>query len=184
MDEIMDEAERKMKKAVELVAEELGSIRTSRASPALVQRLKVNYYGALTPLNQIASISAPEPRLLVIDPYDPNVVGEIEKAIFQSDLGLVPSVDGQIIRLPIPELTEERRRELQKVAKARAEEGRVAVRNVRREAIETLRKQEKSGEATEDDMRKGKEEIQKILEKYVEEIDGLLEGKIKELMEI
>lgn len=123
MDDLMDEAERKFKKAVEVTAQEFGSIRTGRASPALVERLQVSYYGAPTPLNQIASLSAPEPRMLVIQPYDRNSIPDIEKAITQSDLGLVPSDDGEVIRLPVPQLTEERRRELSKLVKVRAEEG-------------------------------------------------------------
>jgi ribosome recycling factor len=184
MDEIMSEAERKFKKAVEVAAQEFGSIRTGRASPALIDRLQVDYYGVPTPLNQIATISAPEPRLLVIQPYDRNSMAEIQKAITQSDLGLVPSDDGEVIRLPVPQLTEERRRELSKLVRTRAEEGRVAVRNVRRDAVETLREEEKKGDSTEDDLHRGIEDVQKLTDKYIKEIDELMEKKIKELMEI
>lgn len=184
MDDIMDEAERKLKKAVDVTAQEFGSIRTGRASPALVERLHVSYYGSPTPLNQIATISASEARLLVIQPYDRNSIGDIEKAITQSDLGLMPSDDGEIIRLPVPQLTEERRRELSKLVKTRAEEGRVAVRNVRRDAVEALREEEKKGDSTKDDLHRGMEDIQKLTDKYVKEIDELMEKKIKELMEI
>jgi ribosome recycling factor len=184
MDDLMEDAERKFKKAVEVTAQEFGSIRTGRASPALVERLQVSYYGAPTPLNQIASLSAPEPRLLVIQPYDRNSISDIEKAITQSDLGLVPSDDGEVIRLPVPQLTEERRRELSKLVKARAEDGRVAVRNVRRDADKALREEEKKGDATKDDLHRGLEDVQKLTDKYIKEIDELMEKKIKELMEI
>jgi ribosome recycling factor len=184
MDQIMEEAERKFKKAVEVAAQEFGSIRTGRASPALIERLQVDYYGVPTPLNQIATISAPEPRLLVIQPYDRNSLADIEKAVTQSDLGLVPSDDGEVIRLPVPQLTEERRKELSKLVKTRAEEGRVAVRNVRREAVESLRSEEKKGDSTKDDLHRGMEDIQKLTDKYINEIDDLMEKKITELMEI
>lgn len=184
MDDLMDEAERKFKKAVEVAAQEFGSIRTGRASPALVERMQVSYYGAPTPLNQIASLSAPEPRMLVIQPYDRNSIPDIEKAITQSDLGLVPSDDGEVIRLPVPQLTEERRHELSKLVKTRAEEGRVAVRNIRRDADKALREEEKKGDATKDDLHRGLEDVQKLTDKYIKEIDELMEKKIKELMEI
>lgn len=184
MDKTMAEVERRMQKAVEITASEFASIRTGRASPALVERLVVDYYGTDTPLNQIATISAPEPRLLVIHPYDKNSLSDIEKTINQSDLGLVPSNDGEIIRLPFPQLTEERRKELTKVAKSRAEEGKVAIRNLRRELIDTLRHQEKSGELTEDDLHRGMEEAQELTDKYVGEIEELLQEKENELMEI
>lgn len=184
MDKILDEAERKMKKAVEVTAQEFGSVRTGRATPALVERLQVDYYGTRTPLNQIATISAPEPRLLVVQPYDRNSIPDIEKALTQSELGLVPSNDGEIIRLPVPQLTEERRKELAKLIKARAEEGKVAIRNVRREAIESLRKEEKDGRSTKDDLHRGTEEVQEITDRYIKEVDDLLEKKEDELMEI
>ena len=184
MDKIMEEASRKIQKAVEVTAQEFGSIRTGRATPALVERLQVEYYGTLTPLNQVATISAPEARLLVIHPYDRNSISDVEKAITQSDLGFVPSNDGEVIRVPVPQLTEERRRELAKIVRARAEEGRVAIRNVRREAIETLRKEEKKGDATEDDLHRGIDEIQRITDKYIQEMDELADTKTSELMEI
>ncbi len=184
MDKAMADVKQRMMKAVEITASEFASIRTSRASPELVERLNVEYYGTITPLNQIASISAPEPRLLVIHPYDKSCIPDVEKALTQSDLGLVPSDDGEIIRLPIPQLTEERRYELAKVAKNRAEEGRVAIRNLRRELIDSLRQQEKSGKLTKDDLHRGTEEAQDLTDRYVGEIDKLLEEKEKELMEI
>lgn len=184
MDSIMEEAERKFNKAVEVAAEDFGSIRTGRASPVLLERLSVNYYGTPTPLNQIATVSAPEARLLIIQPYDRNAIQEIEKAITQSDLGFVPSDDGQLIRVPVPQLTEERRKELGKLVKHRAEEGRVAVRNVRRDAVEALREEEKKGESTKDDLHRGTEEIQKLTDKHIKDIDELMEKKVEELMEI
>lgn len=184
MDAIMEAAEVKFKKAVEVTAQEFGSIRTGRASPALIERLQVSYYGAPTPLNQLATISAPEARLLVVQPYDRTSIPHIEKAITQSDLGLVPSNDGEVIRLPVPQLTEERRLDLTKLVKTRAEEGRVAIRNVRRDAVEALRGQEKKGDATKDDLHRGTEEVQKITDRYIKEIDELAERKITELMEI
>ena len=184
MAEVMEEAERKIKKALEITAQEFGSVRTGRASPSLVERMQVDYYGTMTPLYQIATINAPEARLLVIQPYDRNSIGDISKAITQSDLGLVPADDGEVIRLPVPQLTEERRHELIKLVKTRAEEGKVAVRNVRREAVESLRHEEKRGEMTQDDLHRGMEDIQKITDKYIKEIDLLMEKKIKELMEI
>ena len=182
--DVKEEAERKFKKAVEATAGEFGSIRTGRASPQLLEKLVINYYGPNTPLNQIATVSAPEARLLVIQPYDRNSIGDIEKAITQSDLGFVPSDDGQVVRVPIPQLTEERRKELGKLVKHRAEEGRVAVRNVRRDAIEALREEEKKGESTKDDLHRDTEEIQKLTDAYIKEIDELMEKKTKELMEI
>jgi ribosome recycling factor len=184
MDRILSETERKIKKAVDVTTGEFGSIRTGRASPALFERLQVDYYGAPTPLNQIATISAPEARLLVIQPYDRNSIQDIEKAITQSDIGLVPSNDGEVLRLPVPQLTEERRKELTRLVKARAEEGRIAIRNVRRDAIDALREEEKKGDATEDDLHRGMDEVQEITDKYIQEIDDLMDKKIQEVMEI
>lgn len=184
MDKILKDTDNKAAKAVEHTGHEFGSIRTGRASPSLVERLHVSYYGTPTPLNQIATISAPEARLLVVQPYDRNSIPEVEKAITQSDLGLVPSNDGEVIRLPIPQLTEERRRELTKLVRTRAEEGKVAIRNIRREAIDALREEEKKGDSTKDDLHKGMEDVQEIVDKRIEEIDELAEKKIKELMEI
>jgi len=182
--DIKEEAERKFKKAVDATAGDFGSVRTGRASPQLLEKLVVSYYGTNTPLNQIATVSAPEARLLVIQPYDRNSINDIEKAITQSDLGFVPSDDGQVIRVPIPQLTEERRKELGKMVKHKAEEGRVAIRNVRREAIEELREEEKKGDSTKDDLHRDTEEMQKLTDKYIKEIDELMDKKIKELMEI
>ncbi len=184
IEEILEEAERKMKKALEATAEEFSTIRTGRASAALLNRINVNYYGQPTPLKQVSSISVPEPSMLLIAPYDKSILGEIDKAIMQSGLGLNPMNDGNVIRLPIPKLTEERRKELAKVVKARAEDGRVAVRNVRRDAIEELRHQEKQSDITEDDLRHGQDQAQKLTDRFVEEIDAMLKAKEKELMEV
>ena len=184
IEQILKETDSKMQKTINALIQELSTIRTGRATPALVEHIKVDYHGVPTPVNQIASISAPEPRLLVIHPYDKSCIPDVEKALTQSDLGLVPSNDGEIIRLPFPQLTEERRLELTKVAKGRAEEGRVAIRNLRRELIDDLRQQEKGGKLTKDDLHRGMEEAQDLTDKYVGEIDELLEQKEKELMEI
>jgi ribosome recycling factor len=184
VDDVLQEAERKMRKAVEITREEFAVIRTGKASTSLLNRVMVDYYGQATPLNQISSITAPEPSLLIVSPYDKSVIKEVEKAILQSDLGLNPVSDGQIIRLPIPKLTEERRRELVKLVRMRAEEGRVAVRNVRREAIEDLREFEKESEITKDDLHRGQEEVQKLTDRFIKEIDEMLKNKEQELMEV
>jgi len=182
--ELLKETEERMQKAVEALRLDLMTIRTGRASPALVERLPVEYYGTHTPLNQLAVISAPEPRLLVIRPFNPGDIGAIERAILRSDLGLTPNNDGKLIRLNIPRLTEERRRDLVKVVRRRVEEGRVAVRNCRRKAIEDLRDFEKEKLISEDDFYRGKEEIQKLADRFIEEMDKLGRRKEEELMEI
>jgi ribosome recycling factor len=183
-DETLGEADQKMKRAVSVTREELASVRTGRATPAILSRITVDYYGAPTPLNQLASFSVPEPRLLVIQPYDRNSMSQIEKAIMQSDLGLTPSNDGQLIRLPFPPLTEERRKELIRLVHQRAEEGRVAVRNVRRHAKEELERLEREHTISEDDLSRAEKELQKHTDQHVSEIDELLAGKEKELMEV
>jgi ribosome recycling factor len=183
-DETLGEADQKMKGAVSVTREELASVRTGRATPAILSRITVDYYGAPTPLNQLASFSVPEPRLLVIQPYDRNSMSQIEKAIMQSDLGLTPSNDGQLIRLPFPPLTEERRKDLIRLVHQRAEEGRVAVRNVRRHAKEELERLEREHTISEDDLSRAEKELQKHTDQHVSEIDELLAGKEKELMEV
>jgi ribosome recycling factor len=183
-DETLKEADQKMKGAVSVTREELASVRTGRATPAILSRITVDYYGAPTPLNQLASFSVPEPRLLVIQPYDRNSMSQIEKAIMQSDLGLTPSNDGQLIRLPFPPLTEERRKELIRLSHQRAEDGRVAVRNVRRHAKEELERLEREHTISEDDLARAEKELQKHTDRHVSEIDELLSGKEKELMEV
>jgi ribosome recycling factor len=184
VEDVLKDAERRMMKTLEHVKEEFASIRTGRASASLLNRVMVDYYGQPTPLNQIASIAVPEPSLLVVSPYDKSVINDVEKAILQSDLGLTPINDGNIIRLPIPKLTEERRRELTRLVRAKAEEGRVAIRNIRRDAIEDLRAFEKEGEITKDDLHRGQEEVQKLTDRYVGETDKMLKAKEKELMEV
>jgi ribosome recycling factor len=182
--DIMQDAEERMEKAVESLQTDLRAIRTGRASPALVERLQVDYYGAPTPLNQLAGISVPEPRLLVIRPWDKNTLGIIQKAILGSDLGLTPANDGQVIRLAVPQLTEERRRDLAKVVDKRAEEARVAVRNVRRDAIDMMRELEKEKMIDEDQLYEGRDDIQKVTDGYVEQVDEIGKAKKTEIMEV
>lgn len=182
--EVMRDAEAKMQKAVSHNREELASIRTGRASPTLLNRITVDYYGTQTPLNQVANISVPEPRLLVIAPYDPSSITAIEKALLASDLGITPSNDGTVIRLAFPDLTEERRKELTKVAHVRAEEGRIAVRNVRQHAKQELQRMKKESILSEDEERGAEGDLQKITDKYVGEVDANLQAKEAELSEI
>lgn len=181
---VLREAEQKMQKAVAVNRDELASIRTGRASPTSLNRITVDYYGTQTPLNQVANISVPEPRLMVIAPYDPNSIASIEKAILSSDLGITPNNDGNVIRLAFPELTEERRKELTKVAHVRAEEGRVAVRAVRRHAKQELEKMKKESLISEDEERGAEGGLQKITDKYVSEVDQHLQHKEAELSEV
>jgi ribosome recycling factor len=182
--DLMKESEDRMGKAVESLREDLMGLRTGRASPALVERLRVEYYGTPTPLNQMAAISAPEPRLLVIRPWDPSSIGDIEKALLKSDLGLTPNSDGVVIRLPIPRLTEERRRDLSKLVGRRVEEGHIAVRNIRRDQQEELRDYEKEKLITEDDFHRGRDRLQEIHDKYVEIMDDIGRAKQQEIMEV
>ncbi len=184
IEEVLKELDYKMGRAVEVLQTDLMSIRTGRASPALVERLRVEYYGAQTPLNQLATISAPEPRLLAIRPWDPASLSAIEKAILKSDLGLTPNNDGKLIRLSIPRLTEERRQELVRVVARRVEEGKVAVRNCRRDGIDDLRELEKEKLISEDEFYKGKDEVQKLTDSFVEQMDELGKKKEKEILEI
>jgi ribosome recycling factor len=180
----LKDAEHKMGRAVEVTREEFTTVRTGRATPAILNRLTVDYYGAPTPLNQLASFSVPEPRLLVIQPYDKNAMSAMEKAIMQSDLGLTPSNDGNVIRLAFPQLTEERRKELIKVVHQRSEDGRVSVRNVRRHAKEELERLQKDGDISEDDLARAEKELQKTTDRFVGEIDEMLRHKEQELMEV
>jgi len=172
-----------MHKATESLKANLRTIRTGRASPALLERVMVDYYGQPTPLNQLAVISAPEPSLLVVRPYDPESMEEIERAILKSDVGLTPSNDGRIIRLPIPRLTEERRRELAKVVRQRVEEGKVALRNIRRDALDDLREFEKEGLISEDDFYRSKEKLQDLIDRYSEQMEEISARKQQEIME-
>ncbi|EQB63441.1 MAG: hypothetical protein RBG1_1C00001G1020 [candidate division Zixibacteria bacterium RBG-1] len=184
LNQIYTETEEKMKKAVEAVQKELASIRTGRATTALLDGIKVEYYGNMVPLNQVASVSAPEHRLLVIQPWEKKMIEEISRAILKSDLGLNPTSDGNVIRLGIPPLTEERRKDLVKLIKKLAEEGKISIRNIRREANEALDKTEKKKEISEDDNRKSQERIQKLTDRYIEAIDKVVKGKEVEIMEV
>lgn len=183
-DEVLEEADAKMKRAVSHTQEDFSGVRTGRATPVLVEKLKVDYYGAEVPLQQIAGFSVPEPRLLTISPYDPSAIGAIEKAIRSSDLGLNPSNDGHVIRLAFPALTEERRKELVKLVHHRAEDGRVAVRNVRRAARDDLGGLESEGEISVDELRRAEKKLQEITDKHVHEIDEALQKKEQELLEV
>ncbi|GAB4561301.1 MAG: ribosome recycling factor [Anaerolineae bacterium] len=184
INDVLRDAEERMRKAVEALQEDLRGIRTGRASPALVERLMVEYYGVPTPLQQLAAISAPEPRLLAIRPFNPGDIGPIEKAILKSDLGLTPSNDGKVIRLVIPRLTEERRRDLVKIVARRVEEGRVAIRNIRRDSLNDLREMEKEKLISEDDLRRGQEDLQKLTDRYIEKVDEVGKAKEAEILEI
>jgi ribosome recycling factor len=184
VEETLRDAEHKMKSAVGVTQEELSSIRTGRANPRLLDRLTIEYYGTSVPLNQLASFSVPEPRLLVVQPFDKGAIANIEKSIMSSDLGLTPSNDGNVIRLSFPPLTEERRRELTKLAKERGEDGRVAVRNVRRHAKETMERLERGHEISEDDLKRAEKELQRLTDQFVGEVDRILEHKEKELLEV
>jgi ribosome recycling factor len=182
--DVMNDANERMEKAIEALQADLRSIRTGRASPSLIERLPVDYYGAPTPLNQLAGISVPEPRLLMIKPWDRNAMGIIEKAILKSDLGLTPSNDGHVIRLVIPQLTEERRRDLTKLVARRVEEGRVAIRNIRRDAIDMLRDLEKEKLIDEDELYQGREEMQEVTDKFIKQVDEIGKAKEAEIMEV
>ncbi len=182
--QVIANAKDKMSKAISAYTRELASIRAGRANASLLDKLTVEYYGAPTPVNQIAGISVPEARLLVIQPYDKTILGDIEKAILKSDLGLNPSNDGSIIRMAIPQLTEERRKELVKVIKKDSEEAKVAVRNIRRDANEDLKKLEKNGDITEDELRGFNDNIQKLTDDHISKIDGITKDKEKEIMEV
>jgi ribosome recycling factor len=177
-------AKERMSKAIQAYSRELASIRAGRASASLLDRVQVEYYGAPTPVNQLAGISVPEARLLVIQPYDKTILGEIEKAILKSDLGLNPANDGSIIRIAIPQLTEERRKELAKQVKKEAEEAKIAIRNIRRDGNEDLKKLEKNGEITEDDLRGYSDDIQKLTDEHIAKIDQITKDKEKEIMEV
>jgi ribosome recycling factor len=180
--EFMAEAEERMSKSVEATRSEFSSVRTGRASPHLLDRVEVDYYGAVTPLNQLANVSATEARLLTITPYDKGSIKAIEKGILESDVGLTPSNDGNLIRLSIPELTEERRREMVKVVHNIAEQGRVAIRNTRRDVQNDLRELKKEGEIGSDDEHRAETDLQKLTDARVADIDGLLAGKEEEIM--
>lgn len=182
--ETIHEAEEKMKKSLELLRKEYVTLRAGRANPSILDKIQVEYYGAQTPLNQLANISAPEPRLLTIQPWDKSVIGLIEKAILKSDLGLNPGNDGNLIRIAIPQLTQERRLELVKLIKKKAEETRVSIRNIRRETNEKIKGIEKTKSISEDEAKKGQDDVQKMTDKYIKEVDHVLDLKEKEIMEV
>ena len=184
IDDVFNEAKDRMTKAVEALRRELATIRTGRAHPGLVEHLRVDYYGVPTPLNQLATISVPDPRLLTIQPWDRQAMGAIEKAILKSDLSLTPTNDGTIIRLSIPQLTEERRRELAKVVRKKVEEGRVEVRNIRRDGHDELRRLQREKLISEDDQYRGQEKLQKLTDEFVQQIDRVGEEKEAELLAI
>jgi ribosome recycling factor len=184
IDPVLRDAESKMAKSVEHFANELTTIRTGRANPALIDKVMVPYYGTPTPLNQLAQISAPEPRLLVVQVYDKSQIGAIEKALRSGDQGLNPASDGQVIRVPIPPLTEERRRDFVKLVRQKAEEARVAIRNVRRDELHRIDQMQKQGEVTEDDSKRAHSRLQKITESQIEKVDALAGRKETEVMEV
>jgi ribosome recycling factor len=181
---VINDAKVHMQKTVDATRREFGSIRTGRATPALLERITVEYYGVQTPINQVATVTAPDPRLLVVQPWDKSLLKDMERALLKSELGLVPSTDGAVIRLPLPTLTEERRRELVKVVRKQAEEGRVAIRNIRRDHKAKLEQLEKDGKVSEDDSRRAADELQKLTDRHVKEIDTLLSAKEAEIMEV
>src|ERR1700686_2056956 len=183
IDELLDDARERMVKSTEAAQHEFSTVRTGRASPALLDRVVVDYYGAMTPLTQLSAIPAPEARLITVQPYDKSSIKAIEKAINESDVGLNPSNDGNVVRLVVPELTEERRRELVKVVRNLAEEGRVAVRNVRRDTMQHLRELKAEGEASSDDEHRAEVELQKLTDSRIGELDGGLSGKEQEILE-
>jgi len=184
IDELLEDAGERMVKSVEAVRHEFSSVRTGRATPALLDRVAVDYYGAITPLRQLATISAPEARLLTVQPYDKTSIKAIERAILESDVGLTPNNDGNVIRLAVPELTEERRRQMVKVARQIAEEGRVAIRNIRRDVMQDLRELKEAGEAGSDDEHRAEGELQRLTDGRVKELDELLKLKEAEILEV
>jgi ribosome recycling factor len=184
IDEFLDDAKGRMHKSVESTRGELATVRTGRASPHLLDRIKVDYYGTETDLKQLASIATTDARLLTLTPYDKSAIGAIEKSILESDVGLTPNNDGNVIRLQIPDLTEERRKEMVKVVHGVAEEGRVAVRNIRRDVMHDLRELKKEGEAGSDEEHRAETELQKLTDEAIGEIDGLLKGKEEEILEV
>jgi ribosome recycling factor len=184
LDEAMQDGLRRMDAAVEHARNEFNTVRTGRASAALLDRIVIDYYGQETPLKQLATINVPEPRMLTIQPFDPSSMKQIEKAIQESDLGLTPSNDGKVIRLPIPQLTEERRKELVKVVRHLAEEGRIAVRNVRRDVLHHMKELVNKGEVGADEEHRGEERVQKLTDEHVAKIDDLLKRKEAEIMEV
>jgi ribosome recycling factor len=184
IEDFLADAKRRMDKSIEATHHEFNSIRTGRASPALLDRINIDYYGTPTPLKSLASISAPEPRLLVVQPFDPGAIKNIERAVQESDLGLTPSNDGKVVRLPIPALTEERRKDLVKVVRRVAEDGKVAIRNVRRDVMQHLKELVVNGDVGDDEERRAEQQVQKITDEHTKSIDDLLKVKEAEIMEV
>lgn len=182
--DVLNETEEKMKGVIAATKRDFSTIRTGRANPAILDRVSVNYYGTPTPIAQLATISVPEPRLITIQPWDRSSLKDVEKALLQSDLGLTPSNDGQMIRLAIPPLTEERRKDLVRLVRKEAEDKRIAIRNIRREANERLKAMQKDGKLPEDEGKRGEKQIQELTDRYVKEVDTLLETKEEEIMEV
>lgn len=184
INDVIADAKARMQKAIEATKHELASLRTGRASPALLEQIRIDYYNVPTPITQLATVTVPEPRLLVIQPWDKKMVKDVERAILKSELGLVPASDGTHVRVPIPPLTEERRKDLVKVAHKHAEEGRVAIRNIRREAKAVIEELEDDGEVSEDDARRAVEELQQLTDRSIAQTDALLAAKDQEIMEV
>ena len=182
--EILQDAEMRMKKSIEVLKKDLSSLRAGRANPSLLDKVLVDYYGAETPLNALGNISVPEPRMLLIQPYDKGAMAMIEKAIMKSDLGVTPASDGSVIRITIPSLNEERRKELVKQVHKKGEDEKVAIRNIRRDVIDHVKEKEKKKEITEDEVRKFSEDVQKLTDKYISDVDDVMEKKEKEIMEV
>ncbi|NIQ94954.1 MAG: ribosome recycling factor [Desulfuromonadales bacterium] len=183
-DEVIASARQGMNKAIEVLKKDLAKVRTGRASTALLDEIVVDYYGTPTPLNQVGTLSVPEPRLITIQPWEKNMIPEIEKAILKSDLGLTPNSDGQLVRIAIPPLTEERRKEMVKLARRLGEDAKIAIRNARRDANDTLKKLEKEKEISEDDLKRGEKEVQDLTDSFVEKVDETIDKKEKEVMEV
>ncbi len=182
--EVLSETRDAMDKAVKALKKDMAKVRTGRASVSLLDDVRVEYYGVPTPLSQVASLSAPEPRLITVQPWEKNLIPDIEKAIFKADLGLTPSSDGQLIRLPVPALTEDRRREMAKIVKRMGEESKISIRNARRDANETLKMLEKEKEITEDDLKRSEKDVQQVTDEFVNLIDSVVQNKEQEIMEI
>ncbi|HPF20895.1 MAG TPA: ribosome recycling factor [Syntrophomonas sp.] len=184
INDILQDAEDRMKKTIEHMLGDFASMRAGRANPAMLDRIMVSYYGEPTPINQMANINVPEARLLVIQPWDKSSIADIEKAIMKSDLGITPNNDGNVIRLAVPQLTEERRKDVVKTVKKRAEEAKVAIRNIRREGNDLIKSSEKDKLISEDESKKGLDSIQKVTDKYIKDIDAALQVKEKDIMEV
>ncbi|MGE4589286.1 MAG: ribosome recycling factor [Acidaminococcaceae bacterium] len=182
--DVMEQTNFKMNKTIELLRADLATVRAGRATPSLLEKVFVDYYGTPTPISQVANVTVPEPRMIIIQPWERTLLKDIEKAIMKSDLGLNPNSDGTVIRLNLPQLTEERRKELVKVVHKKSEDSRVVIRNVRREANDLIKKIEKAKEITEDEAKKAMDEMQKITDKFIKEIDGIMAHKEKEVMEV